>query len=55
MLTLDEIKKRLEPMNLQRVAKETGLHPNVLYRISAGGEGARYETVKRISDWLEAQ
>lgn len=54
MLTLDEVKRRLKPMNLQHVAKETGIHPNALYRICAGASGPRYETVKKLSDWLES-
>lgn len=53
MLTLDQIRKRLEPMNIQYVSRETGLHPNALYRIMKGKTSARYETVKKLSDWLE--
>jgi len=55
MLTLEEVKKRLEHMNLSSVARETGLHPNALYRIVSGKTGARYETVKKLSDWLEGK
>lgn len=55
MLTLEEVRRRLEPMNLQYVSRETGLHPNALYRIASGKTGARYETVKKLSDWLEGR
>lgn len=53
MLNLEEIRRRLKPMNLSHVARETGVHPNALYRIVSGRTGARYETVKKLSDWLE--
>jgi len=53
MMTLEQIKRRLEPMNLSRVSRETGLHPNALYRIVSGKTSPRYETVKKLSDWLE--
>jgi len=52
-MTLEQIKRRLEPMNLSHVSRETGLHPNALYRIVSGKTSARYETVKKLSDWLE--
>lgn len=55
MLTLEEIKKRLMPMNLQYVARETGVHANVLYKIQRGHQNPKYETVKRLSDWMEGQ
>jgi len=54
MLNLEEIRRRLAPMNLSYVAREAGIHPNALYRIASGKTGARYETVKKLSDWLEA-
>lgn len=53
MMTLEEVKERLKPMNLQYVARETGIHGNVLYRICKGQRNPSYATVKKISDWLE--
>lgn len=53
MLTLDEITKKLKPMNLQYVSRETGIHVNVIYRIAKGQANPQYETVKKLSDWLE--
>lgn len=55
MLTLEQVKQRLSHMNLKRVAKEAGVHHNALYRLMNGGVSPRYETVKKISDWLELQ
>lgn len=55
MLTLEQIRRRLEPMNIQHVSRETGLHPNSLYRIASGKTSAGYQTVRKLSDWLEGQ
>jgi predicted transcriptional regulator len=53
MLTLDEIKKRLEPMNLKAVAKETGISYNAIYRMAKGDTNPKYETVQKITKWIE--
>lgn len=53
MMTLETVKRRLEPMNLRRVAQETGIHENALYRLMRDKTRPSYETVKRLSDWLE--
>ena len=53
MLTLDRIRVKLEHMNINSVAKESGVHQNAIYRIMKGADSARYETVKKISDFLE--
>lgn len=55
MLNLDQIKTKLKPMNIQHVARETGIHANIIYRIMRDQKGASYETVKKLSDWLEGQ
>lgn len=55
MLTLDQVKHRLEHMNLKRVAKEAGVHYNALYRMMNGSVSPRYETVKKVSDWIEGR
>lgn len=55
MLTLDDIKKRLEPMNLRTVAKETGVSYNSIYRLANGQTQPKYETVQKVAQWLEAQ
>jgi len=55
MLTIEEVKQKLRPMNLQHVSRETGIHGNILYRIMKGQRSASYETVKKLSDWLEGK
>jgi DNA-binding phage protein len=53
MLTLDEIKAQLQDANLMRVATNAGVHPASLYRIMRGSGQASYETVKKLSDYLQ--
>lgn len=53
MLTLEEIQTRLEPMNIQAVAKATRLHPNTIYRIANNIGSPLYTVIKRLSDYLE--
>lgn len=52
MTHLEKIKEVLEYANIQKVAKGTGLHPNVIYRIKNGKTNPKYETVKKINDYL---
>lgn len=52
MLTLEQIRKRLEPMNLALVAKACGIHYNTLYRLAKTDANVSYETVKKLSDYL---
>lgn len=55
MLTLDEVKSRLEDCNLKAVSEKAGVHYNALYRMMRGGTHPAYETVKKLSDYLEAR
>lgn len=55
MLPLKEIRKRLEPMNLKVVAKETKLSYNAIYRLAKGYSQPKYETVQKVTEWLEGQ
>lgn len=55
MLTLDEIKRRLKYMKLRQVSRESGVHENVLYRLVRSETNPQYETVERLSNWLEKQ
>ena len=52
-MTLDEIKKKLEPYNLRKVAQSTGLHYNTVYKY-ATGEVKRpdYNTMKKLEEFL---
>ena len=55
MLTLEQIKERLTESNLMAVSKAAGVHSNALYRLMNGGVKPSYETVKRLSDYLEGK
>lgn len=52
MLTVEEIKKSLEIMNIQAVAKKTNLKAQTIYRL-LNGNNPSYMTVKVLSDYLE--
>lgn len=53
MMTLNQVRAKLRPMNLAVVAKETGVHYNSVYRIVNGSINPKYETVQKIVMWLE--
>lgn len=55
MMTLEQIKKELENYKLNRVAAEAGVDKHTLYRMMKEGTKPSYETVKKISDWLEGK
>lgn len=52
-MTIDEMRRRLAPMNLAEVARQVGIHQNVLYRIANGTTDPRVSTFERIRMWLE--
>lgn len=52
MMTVEQIKKRLEDANLKRVAERSGVHPATIYRFMAEDSKPLYETVKALSDYL---
>lgn len=54
MLELDEIVTILQDRNLSEVSRRTGLAVPTVWRIANGQAGnVGYETVKRLSDYLE--
>ena len=55
MLTVEQIKRRLEDANLKRVAENAGLHPATVYRFMRGQGRTAYETVKALSDYLDGR
>lgn len=57
MITLEEIRERLKSRHskISKVAEESGLHPNAVYRLMREDSKPSYETVKKLSDYLEAQ
>ncbi len=55
MLALDEIQKRLQDRNLAVVARKTGLAHMTVWKVKAAKqENFAYDTIKRLSDYLEA-
>ena len=53
MLTLEEIRKRLEDRRLNMVAEATGLHYNTVRNIAVGeNTNPTYEVFKALSDYL---
>ena len=54
MLTVEQIKKRLEHANLFKVAEAAGVHPATVYRFMKDDAKPLYETVKALSDYLES-
>lgn len=53
MLTLNDIRKRLQDRNIQAVSRNTGLHFNTLHRIKRGDSMPSYATLERLSAYLE--
>ena len=54
MLSLPEIKKLLEDRQLNVVAERVGIHSNTIYRLMKS-KAADYDTIKKLSDYLEGQ
>lgn len=56
MLTLPEIQEKLKGKNLSEAARETGIHPSMMWRIiNAEDQNPQYKTIKKISDYVESQ
>jgi biotin carboxylase len=54
MLTVEEVSRRLEDRTLTKVAKATGLSYPTILKAASGDTGIAYETVRILSDYLEA-
>jgi transcriptional regulator with XRE-family HTH domain len=53
LLTLDEIKRRLEDRNLSEIARRVGMRRQQIWLVAAGhNTNPSYETIKRLSDYL---
>jgi len=56
MPELERMRDLLVDMNLQAVARGSGVHPNVLYRIVSGkNNNPSYETVRKVMTYLETR
>ena len=53
MLTIEEIRNKLQLYNLRAVAGQTGLPYSILWRsVRKGNTAIKYEVVKTLSDFL---
>lgn len=56
MLTIEEIKKRLQDRNLKEVSRRTGIGYAYLHALATGRrENPTYQVMVKISDYLEAE
>jgi DNA-binding phage protein len=55
MSELDRLKRMLADRNLRAVARGAGIHPNALYRLMSGASQPKYETVRKVLDYLKGQ
>ena len=53
MMTVEQIKTRLEDANLKRVAENAGVHPATVYRFMQEDSNPLYETVRALSEYLQ--
>ena len=52
MMTQEQAREKLGPLNLSRVAEETGINRQTLYRFNWGGKISA-DNLERLSAWLE--
>lgn len=52
MMTVEQVRAMLAPMNLRTVSRETGLHYNTVRMIATGGDPS-YQSLLALSDFLE--
>lgn len=55
MKTLDEIRRELSDRNLRAVSDRTGVHYNALLRLMNHNSNPSYETVRKITEYLEGK
>lgn len=53
MLTIEQIQRRLEVMNLLKVSDASGVAYNTVRRIAGGSVNVEYETVRKLAEYLE--
>lgn len=55
MIEIEELRQRLAPYNLTRVAEQSGVDKHTLYRLMNERSRPAYETVKRLVEWMEGE
>lgn len=53
MMNAEEVRRALARVRIPVAAAETGLHPNTIYNLVNKRGEPTYDTVKRLSDWLQ--
>lgn len=53
MLTIQQIQRRLEVMNLVKVSEASGVAYNTVRRVAGGSVNVEYETVRKLAEYLE--
>jgi DNA-binding phage protein len=53
MLTIEQVRTHLEDTNLKSLSKKLEIHYNTLYSAVKGTGNPSYDTVKKISDYIE--
>jgi hypothetical protein len=52
MLSIEEIRARLTGVDIPEIVKATGLSYNTIKAIRDGAPGARYETIKLLTEFF---
>jgi hypothetical protein len=55
MEELEKLRSMLHDRNLQVVARDAGIKPNLLYRFRLGKPALRYETIQLLIAYFEKQ
>lgn len=55
MLTVEQIKQKLEDANLRKVAEKAGLTPGTMYKFMSNSNRPSYDTVLKLSNYLEGK
>tara|TARA_B100000780_G_C20778566_1_gene309150 strand:+ start:337 stop:519 length:183 start_codon:yes stop_codon:yes gene_type:complete len=55
MLTLDEIREKLNDVNMSKVSRDTGLSRPTIYKFLNSMAKMEYDTVKKVSDYFEKE
>lgn len=53
MLTIEQVRAHLDDTNLKALSKKIEIHYNTLYSAIKGNGNPSYDTVKKISDYIE--
>lgn len=54
MMSLEEVRRALQRVKIPVAAIETGLAPQTIYRVVNKQGEPSYDTIKRLSDWIES-